>query len=290
MIGLAALAGGLCGLGVLLIVRGVRGASAATQAPPSRTSRPDLLHGADRRLLAAAAAAGIVVWVVTGWPVAGVAATVGTLGVPWLTGGRRRARRRLDRLAALADWTRRLADVLVAGAGLEQAIDAGVRSAPAPISNEVARLAARLRARQPIRLALQAFAGDLADPTGDLVVAALLLAADRRGRGLANVLTGLAAAVEAEVSMRRTVDAERATPRTTARYLTGVTVITVIGLVVLRRSYMSPFGTLTGQLVLALVAVIFAAGFGWMALLTRDQPGQRFLPTTQPGPLTRGRT
>jgi Flp pilus assembly protein TadB len=287
MIGLAALAGACCGCGLLLIVRGLRAAPTERRSPsPRRTALP---RGVDQRLLVIAAALGVVAWVVTGWPVAGLGATAATVGPPWLTGGRRRARRRLDRLASLADWTRRLADVLVAGAGLEQAIDAGVRSAPAPISGDVARLAARLRARQPIRQALQAFADDLADPTGDLVVAALLLAADRRGRGLAKVLTGLAAAVEAEVSMRRTVDAERATPRTTARYLTGVTVITVVGLVVLRRDYMSPFGTVTGQLVLALVGVIFAAGFGWMALLTRDQPGQRFLPATAPASVTRGR-
>ena len=60
--------------------------------------------------------------------------------------------------------------------------------------------------------ALRAFADDLADPTGDLVVAALMLAADRRGRGLTRVLEGLAVTVEAEVALRRQVDADRATP------------------------------------------------------------------------------
>jgi Flp pilus assembly protein TadB len=273
---LAAFAGGLVGLGVLMVILGMRrtGTARARTRMRLRTVNPDF------RWAPGAVLAGIAVLALTGWPIAALAAGVGVLGIPKLMGGRRDATRRLERLAALGDWTRRLADVLVAGAGLEHAIDASVRAAPAPIAADVARLGARLRARRPLSEALHGFADDLADPTGDLVVSALLLAAHRRGRGLARVLTGLAVAVDADVAMRRSVDAQRATPRTTARYLTAVTVITVVGLMTLRSAYMAPFGTVTGQLVLALVGVLFASGFAWMATLTKDTPGQRFLPAT----------
>ena len=50
--------------------------------------------------------------------------------LPRLFGSRREAARRLERLAALAEWTRRLASVLTAGAGLEQAIAATTHTAP----------------------------------------------------------------------------------------------------------------------------------------------------------------
>ena len=89
--------------------------------------------------------------------------------------------------------------------------------------DEVSALAARLAARWPTETALRAFADDLDDATGDLVVATLILGARRRGPGLARVLTAVADSVAEEVAMRRKVEAERAKPRTTARAVTLIT-------------------------------------------------------------------
>jgi tight adherence protein B len=108
------------------------------------------------------------------------------------------------------------------------------------------------------------------------------LAADRRGRGLTRVLENLAVTVEAEVAMRGQVDADRATPRATARYVTIITLATAGLLVLTRRAYVTPFSSATGQLMLALIGLVFAAAFGWMATLTADKPGQRLLPATRP--------
>ena len=147
----------------------------------------------------------------------------------------------------------------------------------------MARLVARLRARRPVEEALRAFGDDLADPTADLVVAALLLAATRRGRGLARLLTGLAATVEEEVAMRRAVEADRATPRTTARWVAGITVGVTAALVLLDRAYVAPFATPAGQVALAVVAVLFAGAFGWMHRLSAPPAPARFLPAPESG-------
>ena len=124
----------------------------------------------------------------------------------------------------MEEWTRSLSGVLTVGVGLEQALVATLRSTPDPIRPEVTRLVARLRARWATEDALRAFADELDDATGDLIAANLILGARRRGAGLASVLEGLAESVAADVRARREVEADRAKPRATARWVTIITV------------------------------------------------------------------
>ena len=273
----AALGGATAALGLVLVVVGVIGSpdDPATRRPPRLTSP---LRGLDYRSLVLPVALPLVTLALTGWPVAALIALVAAFGLPRMLSGRRAGGARIDRLQSLADWTRRLGDVLAAGSGIEQAIESSLGGAPAPISREVANLVARIRARQPIDQALREFADELADPTSDLVAAALLLAVDRRGRGLARLLAALATTVEAEVAMRRSVEADRATPRTTARWVVYITLAVVGGLLIFDRDYLEPFGSPAGQLVLAIIGALFAASFAWMHRLTSGSPGRRFLP------------
>ena len=278
----AGLGGTVAAVGLLLAVAGWRGVGADRIRPAGDNRLSRGVKGLSWQQAVAIVGLPLLVLAATGWPVLAGWTLVGVLLLPRLFGSRREAARRLERLAALAEWTRRLASVLTAGAGLEQAIAATTHTAPASIAGDVTRLAGRLRSRQSAAAALRAFAEDLADPTGDLVVAALMLAADRRGRGLTRVLEGLAATVEAEVALRRQVDADRATPRATARYVTIITLVTAGLLVLTRRTYVQPFSTATGQLMLALIGLVFAAAFSWMAALTADHPGPRLLPVSRP--------
>jgi Flp pilus assembly protein TadB len=148
--------------------------------------------------------------------------------------------------------------------------------APEPIQAEVATLAARLRARWPTSRALLAFADDLDDAAGDLVVAALLLGAELRGPGLARVLTELAGSLTEEVTMRRKVEADRAKPRANARWLLLITVA-ASGLAALNGDYLAPYGTRVGQLMLAAIAGLIVACLLWMRRLTAPPPSTRFL-------------
>jgi tight adherence protein B len=284
---LAGLAGALTIAGVLLAVAGVR--------RRVRPSAPD--HGPAARLRAALSAAGsgeqgrrrragqllaailggAVAWAVTGWPIAALGAAVAAPGIPWLI-RRNDSATRIERLEALEQWTRRLADLLVVGTGIEQALVVSVRTAPAPIAAEVGALAARLQARTPTEPALLAFADALDDPAADLVASALILAARRRGRGLAQVLDGLARAVADEVTVRRGIDADRAKPRTTARAVTWIAVVAAVALIGLDRAYVAPFGTPAGQAVLVVVLVLFAGAFAWMRNLANVGAEHRFLP------------
>ena len=274
---LAAAAGVLVAVGLLLAVVGVR----RTDSPPRvRTARA----GGPRRRMATsrrtrnlvASGIGLTVWAVSGWPVAGAIVTVTIIGLPILLGTGSAAARSIARIEAVEEWTRRVADVLVAGVGLEQALAASVATCPEPIRPEVGALCARLSARWTPEQALRAFADDVDDGAADLVAAALVLGSRRRGPGLARVLTSVADSVAEDVVVRRKVEAERAKPRATARAVTLIT-LAVVAFGALNGTYLAPYASGLGQLVLAVIAAGFVACLAWMRALTLSAPEPRFL-------------
>lgn len=276
---LSLLSGALIAGGLVLAVVGLTPTEPGPPRPPARLARRlrDLSRSSTGRRAGAAAGAGVVLLAVTGWPVLAIGAAAAVYALPLLIGTGRANAARIARLAALEDWTRRLADSMTAHAGLEQAIAASTRTAPAAIKTEIEMLASRLRAQWPTEDALRAFADDLASPTGDLIASALILGSRRRGAGLSQVLIGLAKAVEDEVAMSRRMEAERAKPRSTVRTVTVITVLMVVAFSVLNRDYLAPYGTPLGQIVLAVVISGFAGAIMWMHRATRPRPQPRFL-------------
>ena len=151
--------------------------------------------------------------------------------------------------------------VLTVGIGLEQALVATLRSTPAPISRRGQRLVARLRARWDTETALRAFADELDDATGDLIAANLILGARRRGAGLASVLEGLAESVAADVRARRQVEADRAKPRSTARWVTLISA-SVLVVLALSGTYVEPYRSPIGQVILVVLLSAYVAHAG----------------------------
>jgi Flp pilus assembly protein TadB len=218
---------------------------------------------------------GVLGWVVTGWVLALVIAPAATLGLPILLAAPPAATR-INRLEAMEEWTRSLAGVLTVGIGLEQALVATLRSTPAPINSEVTRLVIRLRARWDTETALRAFADELDDATGDLIAANLILAARRRGAGLSSVLEGLAESVAADVRARRQVEADRAKPRSTARWVTAISA-SVLVVLALSGSYVKPYGSALGQVILVVLLAAYVATLVWMRRMASGKPLPRFL-------------
>ena len=242
--------------------------------PRAACSARRVSSGLGRRALIALAA-GLAALAVTRWPVAAVAVAAGVVFLPKLTfsGGQRQ---RTAMLEGLEQWIRRLADMLTASRGLEDAMESSAHSAPAAIAAPVTALARRLSARTGTEAALRAFAADIDDPAGDRIAAALIIATGRRGGAVREILNALAVLLARDVAARREIEAERAQHKTTVRWITvfvaGFTVFAM-----LNRAYSAPYGTVTGEFVLALVAGLYAAGLGWLHHLgTIPAPG-RFL-------------
>jgi Flp pilus assembly protein TadB len=226
-------------------------------------------------LLAVAAAAGVITWLVTGWLTATLLLPAAAVVVPRLLTPAPSGTD-VARLAALEQWVRGLSGLLVAGAGIEHAIRASIESAPPAIEDHVRALSARLRAQVPTERALRAFADDLDDATGDLVAAALILGTRRREGGLAAVLEDFAASVADEVRMRQAVEADRAKPRNTARWVTGISLAVIAALFVMT-DYMDPYREGAGQLILIGLLSAFVASLAWMRRLSAGTPTPRFL-------------
>ena len=270
---LAALAGAAIAGGLALLIREIIGRVPQPGVPRSRRRLAAPSSRGRQALLAVSAC--LLTLAITRWPVAGLAAALAVIFLPRVltTAGQRQ---RTARLEALEQWTRRLGDMLTASRGLEEALEASARSAPAAIKESVSALAARLGSRTGTEAALRAFAADIADPAGDRIAAALIIATGRRGGAVRDVLNALAVMIARDVAARREIEAERAQHRTTLRWIAvfigGFTVFAV-----LNRAYSSPYGTVAGEVVLAIVTGLYAGGLAWLYRLgTMPVPG-RFL-------------
>ncbi|MEU9040180.1 MULTISPECIES: type II secretion system F family protein [unclassified Kitasatospora] len=219
---------------------------------------------------------GPLAWLFTGIPLTALLAPLAIFGLPWLFDTTRADTHRIERLEALSEWTQRIADVLLLGVGLNQAIVTSRRTAPAALEDEIGELAARLQARWRPEEALHAFADSLADATADKVLAALVLRAGDSGPGLARTLSDMADSVREEVRQRRVIEADRAKHRTTIRWLVGIIVL-VVTVGSFNTEYTRPYGTFLGQLVLAVVAALFVAIIAWMRALASHPPVPRLL-------------
>jgi Flp pilus assembly protein TadB len=228
-----------------------------------------------RRLLPALGIA-ILVLVITRWPVAGLLAGIAVAFAPAVI-GRTSTERATDRIEAIAVWTELLRDTLAASAGLGGAIVATAPMAPPVIREPVMRLADRLDSAVPVPEALRAFATEVDDRSCDMVVCALLLAATSRAQRLADLLGALSESIRDEVAMRLRVEASRVSARSSVRTVIVFSLLFVAVLMMVARSYLAPFGTPLGQLMLAAVGGCYAAGIALMVRLVRPATPARLL-------------
>jgi Flp pilus assembly protein TadB len=272
---LALLGGAIVGGGLWLLVAALIGWAPRERIGPSLADR--LSPAELGRRLAIGAVLAVLALVLTGWIV--VAIGVGFLGFfgPALFGGARAGRTEVARVEALASWTESLRDTIAGAVGLEQAIPASYHAAAPVLKPPLALLIDRLRTREPLPDALIKFGNDLNDAGADLILAALVLNARLRGPGLRDVLTALSQAAREEMDMRNRIEASRASTRRSVQIITILTLIVVFGLRFINPEYVQPYDSLAGQITLAVVCGIFAAGFLWLRSLSKYDTAQRFL-------------
>lgn len=281
----------LCGMavvgGLIGVVAGLVGTTAPRRAPLLKRWQASLRGGKNqsedarlrrRTLIAAAVVVFVATWLISGNFVGGALLGAAVIGVPWLITPAQMAQDRIGQLEALSEWTQRLAGLLRLGMGLEQAMITSRQGAPDELAPQIINLSDRLRLGWRPDGALRAFAEELDDVTADKVVAALILSVNDRGPGLAQALEDLSGTVREEVARKRAIEADRAKPRTTVRWMTIITVgVVVAGFFV--PSYTKPYSTLLGQLVLAFLTAGFIGVLALMRQLGNFRRVPRFLIT-----------
>lgn len=219
-----------------------------------------------------AVATGVLTLLITGWPVAALAAAGGVVFIPKVLGGGKAAKRMIATSEALADWTRRLADLISSGAAgsTRDALRRSLSSAPEVIAPAVTNLVTRM-GPQGVEPALRQFAREVDDPAADKIAMVLILRERNGGPGLAEVLTALAADLDDRSRMVREVEAERAKPRANMRTIVVVTLVLVVAMALFAHTFLSGYSTPFGQVALLLVVVLFGTALRWMRRLS-DPP------------------
>ncbi|WP_410611029.1 type II secretion system F family protein [Amycolatopsis sp. lyj-109] len=282
----AGLAGLGTAVGLLLVLVGLRGPQTVRRprsAPPWRVDRMWGLR------LAFALGAGLLAGVATEWLVGGALAAGAVWFLPRLIGPDRAHVRRVARIEAVASWTEMLRDTLSAAAGLEQAILATAPLAPAAIRDEVAGLASQLQNGHRLAPALRQLAEELADSTADLVIAALVLAAEHQARQVGELLGSLAETARSQAAMRMRVETGRARTRTSVRVVVATTIAFAVGVVVFNRAYLTAYDSALGQAVLLVIGGLFGTGFGWLVRIASGRATSRVLSLTEPTAATSAR-
>jgi tight adherence protein B len=266
---------GVTGLIVALVpatgIRLTRGTGSATGGESS--ARPATV---DVPSLALSAVVGVVCALATGWPAAGPIGALAAYGLPRLLRQTSGAVS-IAKIEAIATWTEMLQGTLAASAGLSQAILATAALSPDPIRPATEQLAAQIRAGVHPREALLQFADEVADPCADRVVCSLLLAFTSRAQRLGDLLHALAESTREEVALRLRIETSRASVRSGVRTVVVFSVVFAAGLSLLARSYLAPFGSATGQLVLLVVGSLYAGGLTLMVALARPPAPVRLL-------------
>lgn len=299
---LVALAGAGCGLGLLLVVAGLRGVPvlpgpnglSAPSGPESAWSSPEgedgsgpsrgrvagvgTLGGGPLRTWIVGAGLGFLVWLLTGWPILALMATVAVgLGAK-VFGAKGERNEWIAKTQAIATWTEMLRDTMAAADGVEEAIEATVPIAPEAIRREVAMLDARRRSEQPLSEALAAFGAEVDHPSCDLVVASLSAAAQGEGSDFVAVLSRLSTMTRDEVRMRLRVESSRAKLHTSSRIILGIVGLAMLVLVLIGRDFLEPYSTFTGQLVLLLAGGLLTGGMAMLSRMSQIDLPERFSP------------
>lgn len=265
-----ALLGVMVAGGAVLMVAGFR----ATTAPERKTSVLNWRTSATSAAIALAA--GIVGWAATGWfAVGGLAAGVAVIA-PRLAGTKARREHAQERSEALASWAEMLRDTVSAHAGLREAISITAKVAPRAIRDDVQRLSARAE-REQLTKALRQFATEVADPVADLVVAALVIASDRQAHRLSELLSQIASSAREQAGMRIRVETGRARTYASARALVLITFGFAVVLMLFSPTYMEPYDSMSGQLVLMMIAALFAGALWGLVQLGRPSESPRIL-------------
>ncbi len=272
------MAGTGVGIGLLLIILGLRGIEETDGASQPSRSIFDRFADFDRVRLRIGLAVGgsLAVGLVTGWPVAVLLTFGGGLAAPTIAGAQKRREHAVALTEAVATWAEQLRDTISSAAGLQEAIAVTAKVAPKEIRAEVNDLALAMR-RTPLPILLRQFANAVDDPAADQVAIALILASERRGQNLVGLLTDVAEAAREEATMRMRTETSRAQTYSDARAVTYI-VLGMFGvLLVMSRGYLDPFDSLTGQVVLAVVGSLWVGAFYGLAQLSRVRRSPRIL-------------
>ncbi len=274
---LLAASAGIAGAGsaAILLAGPVAGwrASAPAQLPSQRRTagRARRFQLPSRAAVILSGAVGIaaaaLMWLVLGLPVpsvmVGAMAGAGGLSLDAVRRLHRRGRER-EALVALVDL---LVQLLAAGQSVRQALEALSKSGPALLRPELQAIVRRQR-QVSLEQALSEAQLRISQPLFTLTATALAVGSRSGGR-LTPLLDELSRSAHQLEAVQRQLRAEQAQGRLGALVIAAMPICLLVVLRVVNPGYLSPYASISGQLLLSLLLGMIVAGYLWMLWILR---------------------
>ena len=217
-----------------------------------------------------------VTLIVTGWIVVAVSVALLVAAIPGIGRPYIQTRNEQELVDGIATWTEQLRDTLAGAHGLEQAIVATSVHAPLVLQAHVKKLASFI-GYGSLEDGIRRFGDDLDNSTADFVVAALVTASQHQARDLGMLLTQIAQCARDESKMRSRVWVGRARTRSAIKIIATVISSFVLGLFTFNRTYLQPYSSIQGQVVLSAILGVFAISLSLMQSMAKIIEPERFV-------------
>jgi tight adherence protein B len=228
-------------------------------------------------------AALVVCTLVTGTVLVAVVPALAAASMPRAFYGRRRSERLRAVQAAWPDALRDLLASIAAGRSLHGALVELSSSGPDSLRYAFARFGAHARMLGTVP-ALEVIREELADPTSDRVIEVLIIASQRGGPIVKDILEDLVVATTKDLKVLEEIDTEGLEMRINARAVLVLPWFVLVALTIRGGAFRDFYASGAGLLVVVAGGVLSAIGSVWIRHLGRLQQERRVLGGARVGP------
>jgi tight adherence protein B len=225
-------------------------------------------------------AVGLVAFVgcalITGTPLVALVPAIAVASLPRAYYGRRRAERLQAVQGSWPDGLRDLVASISAGRSLNGALVEMARSGPAALRVAFARFESNARMLGVVP-ALELVREELADPTSDRVIEVLVLASERGGQVVREILEDLVVATTKDLKLRDEIESDGLEMRINARAVLVLPWFVLVALTVRGGAFRDFYATGPGVVVVLVGAALSAVGYLWISHLGRTHEERRVL-------------
>lgn len=218
----------------------------------------------------------LLVWLLTRLPILALVPGIFVGLAPRAYFGRLRARRLSEVAAVWPDGLRDLVASISAGMSLQRAIETLAAKGPEPLQRAFDRFPLLTRTIGVVP-ALEIIKEELGDPTSDRVIEVLIIAHDRGGNIVGEILTDLAEATTRDLWTMEDIRTAALEQKINARVVFVLPWFVLVALTAFEPSYREFYGSRLGVVVIVVGALMSGFGMWAVSRLGREPEEQRVL-------------
>jgi tight adherence protein B len=225
-----------------------------------------------------------IVCLVTGTALVSLVPALAIAALPRAYFARRRVARRREMQASWPDGLRDLVASIAAVRSLTQALITLASTGPEPLRIALARFPSLSRTLGTVP-ALEVVKEELSDPTSDRVIEVLILAYERGGQVVREILEDLVISTTKDLKVLDEIDTEGLEMRINARAVLVMPWLVLIALTLRAGPFRDFYASPGGVLAVLVGSALSAVGYLWISRLGRAQEEQRVFGSARPAAL-----